>query len=117
MTCGSLRGAAAVLYLIKYKNSFSDKLHQQVIVAVQWGYSDSRSPCDKPIICCGQYMAVSKPGHGDLTALMSRMASIFDALGANCIGSSRGRALCANYGRMENMLYASIGSTQENRRK
>ena len=44
---------------------------------------DSRSSsCDKPkqalialIICCGEYMAVSMPGHGDLTALlMSRTA-------------------------------------------
>ena len=45
--------------------------------SIQWGYSDSRSPRDKPkqaliaLICCGQYMAVSMPGHGDLTALMS----------------------------------------------
>ena len=47
---------------------------------VQLGYSDLSSLCDKPkqtliaLICCGQYMAVSMPGHGDLTALMSRMA-------------------------------------------
>ena len=47
---------------------------------VQLGYSDSSSLCDKPkqaliaLICCGQYMAVSMPGHGDLTALISRMA-------------------------------------------
>ena len=62
--------------LIQYENRFSDKLHQQVITAVQWGYSDSKSPCDKSkqaliaLICCGQYMAVSMPGHGDLTALI-----------------------------------------------
>ena len=66
--------------LIQCENSFSDKLHQHVITAVQRGYSDSISPCDKPkqaliaLICCGQYMAVSTPEHGDLTALMSRMA-------------------------------------------
>ena len=58
---------------------FRHKLHQQVIAAVQWGYSDSRPSCGKPkqaliaLICCGQYMAVSLPGHSDLTALMSRM--------------------------------------------
>ena len=36
--------------LIQYEsNSFADKnLHQPVITAVQWGYSDSRSPLDKP---------------------------------------------------------------------
>ena len=39
------------------------------------------SPCDKPkrvliaLVCCEQYMAVSMPGHGDLAALMSQMAS------------------------------------------
>ena len=55
-------------------------LHQQEITAVPWGYSDSRSPGDKPkqalmaLICCAQYMAISIPGHDDLTALMPRMA-------------------------------------------
>ena len=48
--------------------------------STQWGYSDSMPPCDMPkqaliaLICCGHCMAVSMPGHGDLTALMSRMA-------------------------------------------
>ena len=37
VACGSLRGAAAVLCLMQYDNSFSDKLHQQVITAAQWG--------------------------------------------------------------------------------
>ena len=66
--------------LIRFENSFSDKLHQQVITSVQWGYSDSRLPCDKPkqgliaLICCGQCMAVSIPGHGDFTVLMFRIA-------------------------------------------
>ena len=65
-----------------FENSFSDKTHQQEITAVQqWEYSDSRSPCDKPkqaliaLVCCEQFMAVCMPGRGDLTALMSRMAS------------------------------------------
>ena len=62
------------------REQLSDKQNQRVITAVQCEYSDSRSPCDKlkqalnALICCGQYMAVSVPGHGDLTALMSRMA-------------------------------------------
>ena len=34
--------------IIQYENSFSDKLQQQAITAVQWGYSDSRLPCDEP---------------------------------------------------------------------
>ena len=47
--------------------------------STQWRYSDLMSPCDKPkpaliaLICCGQCMAVSMPGHDDLTALMSPM--------------------------------------------
>ena len=65
------------------ENSFSVKLHQQVIKLVQSRYPDSRSSLDKlnqaliALICCGQYLAVSMPGHGDLTALMSRMAFFF----------------------------------------
>ena len=55
----------------------------------QWGYSDSMSRCDKPkqaliaLICCGQYMAVSMPSHGDLTALKTCVPNgvTFDALG------------------------------------
>ena len=31
----------------KIENNFSDKLHQQVITEVQWGYFDSKSPRDK----------------------------------------------------------------------
>ena len=60
-----------------FQTSYTNK---QVITAVQRGYSDSKSPCDKPkqalvaLICCGQYIAVSMPGHGNLTGLMSRMA-------------------------------------------
>ena len=34
VTCGSLPGAAAVLCLIQHDNSFSDKLHQQVVFVV-----------------------------------------------------------------------------------
>ena len=53
---------------------------KQLITLLQWGYSGSRSPRAKPkqalcvLICCGQYMAVSMPGHSDLIDLiMSRM--------------------------------------------
>ena len=46
------------------------------------------------------YMAVSMPGHGDLTALLMSRWLYRDALGTNCIDSSRGRAFGTNCGRM-----------------
>ena len=68
--------------LIQCDNSFSDKLHQQVITAVQWGYPTQDHPVTSrsrrswlALICCGQYMAIGMPVHGDLTSLMFRMAS------------------------------------------
>ena len=66
--------------LIQYENSFSDKLHQQESSAVQWGYSDARSLCEKPkqaliaLTCCVGYIDCSCAGTCDLTALMSRMS-------------------------------------------
>ena len=80
--------------LIQYENSFSDNLHQQVITAVQWGYPDSRTPCDKPkqafiaLICCGKYISVSMPVHGVLIDIMSRTAISWTALGTNWVYSS-----------------------------
>ena len=64
---------------IKSRTAFQTSYtNEQIFTAVQWGYSDSRSPCDKPkqaliaLICCvgNIYMVVSSPGHGDLTALL-----------------------------------------------
>ena len=46
------------------------------------------------------YMAVSMPGHGDLTALLMSRMLYRGALGTNCTDSSRGRAFGTNCGRM-----------------
>ena len=65
--------------LIRHANSFSDKLHQQKKYSGTVGVSISR--CDMPkqvftaLVFREQYMAISMPGHGDSTALMSRITS------------------------------------------
>ena len=92
---------------------------------VQWGYSDSNLLFDKPrqaltaLICCGQHVAVSMPGHGDLIAIISRMSFSFDALGTNYIDSSWGQAFCKNCGRMANLRPTRVEcrKTDENIRK
>ena len=66
--------------LIQYDNSLQTSYTHENYGRVLWEYSDSSSFCDKPTgahcsyFLSGQYMAVSMPGHGDLTALISRMA-------------------------------------------
>ena len=80
---------------ITTRTAFRTSYTNKKITAVQWGYSDSRLPRDKPkqafiaLICCGQYMAVSMPGHGDLTTLTPRMASSLTLWApTRCIDSS-----------------------------
>ena len=61
---------------------------------------------DKPkqaliaLICCGKYIAVSMPVHGDLIDIMSRFAISWTALGTNWVYSSRDRVLCGRMAKL-----------------
>ena len=77
--------------LIQHGNSFSDKLHQQVIAAVQLGYRIQDHPVTSlgrcswlALICCGQYIAVSLPGQGDFDRSYAPNLFVFDALVTTC---------------------------------
>ena len=62
------------------------------------------------------YMAVSMSRHGDSTALLMIPNGFRDALGTNCIDSSRGRASGTNCGRMANFSPTQVicKKTREN---
>ena len=108
----------------KIEDSFSDKLHQQVITAVQWGYSDSKSPWDKSeqalialIWVVGNMWLLYAGTRRFDSSYYVPNGFIFDALGTNGIDSSWGRAFCTNCGHIARFSPTRSSNMQENPRK